>query len=246
MSRVPLRPSPLPFPFPLSAEEIAEKRRLILSHLTAADDGFSAVPVRSIKQATLDAMLRETDRSFLSGFLSGAYPGLPVTLSSRMTSAAGKFVYRKKQFRRADAEIRMSSDFLFRLNRGPFSLNGLTVQSPQLAFLVVFEHEVVHAVEYALYGRTDHASRFRSLAYGLFGHTDIRHSLPTRAQEQAERGIAVGSRVRFTAQGRALSGIVTYIGKTATVMVPSPGGGYLDRAGNRYVKYRVPLSLLRS
>ena len=236
----------MPFSFPLPAGAITEKRRLILSHLKAGDDGFCTIPIRSIRQSTLDSMLREIDRAYLAGFLARAYPGLPVTLSSRMTSAAGKFIYRKRQPRCADAEIRMSSDFLFRLGQGPFSLNGLTASSPQMAFLVVFEHEVIHAVEFALYGRTDHAARFKSLAFGLFGHTDIRHSLPTRAQEQAERGIAVGSRVRFTAQGRALSGIVSYIGKTATVMVPSAFGSYSDRRGNRYVKYRVPLPMLRT
>ena len=39
-------------------------------------------------------------------------------------------------------------------------------------------------------------------------------------------------------------GKITYIGKTATVMVPSAGGEYRDRSGRRYEKFRVPLSKL--
>lgn len=116
------------------------------------------------------------------------------------------------------AEIRMSGDFLFRLNKGPFLLNGLSVSTAQEAFLVVFEHELCHAAENALFGSTGHSSRFLSLAHGLFGHTDTRHSLPTRQQDAAKGGLFVGARVCFCYQGGILSGVVTYVGKTATVM----------------------------
>ena len=43
---------------------------------------------------------------------------------------------------------------------------------------------------------------------------------------------------------KSLGRIITYIGKTATVMVPSSRGEYRDRNGQRYVKYRIPLSRL--
>ena len=121
----------------------------------------------------------------------------------------------------------MSSDFLFRLKQGPFELNGLTASTAQEAFLIVFEHELCHAAENALYGSTGHSERFLSLAHGLFGHTKTTHDLPTRSSETAEKtGIVVGSRVVFPYEGRSLSGIVSYLGKTARVMVPDPRGTY--------------------
>lgn len=237
---------PLPFVFPLPPEEIRRRRAAILASLCSLDEGFCSIPVRSVRAATLDEMLRLYDGRFLSGFLRASFGTLRVTLSSRLTSAAGKFVYARSASKRLDnAEIRMSSDFLFRLSEGPFSLNGLSVATPQEAFLVVFEHELCHALETALFGSTGHSARFLALAGGLFGHTDVHHALPTRRAEAAEAGLTVGSRVCFSYEGRTLSGVLSYVGKTATVMVPSPRGPYRDRSGQRYVKYRVPLPLLR-
>lgn len=190
-------------------------------------------------------MLDLYDSLFFSGFLGRAYGKIDVTLSQRLTSSAGKFMYvRGGAARLSRAEIRMSGDFLFRLSEGPFLLNGLSVATPQEAFLVVFEHELCHAAENALFGSTGHSSRFLSLAHGLFGHNDTRHSLPTRMQEAASEGLSPGVRVCFCYQGSVLRGIVTYIGKTATVMVEDRSGAYRDRQGRRYSKYRVPLGHL--
>ena len=235
----------LPFPFPLEAEEIRKRRETILSRLCQADAGFAAVPVQRVQFRTLPAMLQLYDDAFLGGFLSRAFGSIDVTLSSRLTSSAGKFICdRRESVRMQHAEIRMSSDFLARLEKGPFSLNGLTAETPQEAFLIVFEHELCHALETALYGSTGHSKRFLSLAHGLFGHTATRHSLPTRRQEAAQTGLAVGRRARFAHQGRQLTGVITYVGKTATVMVPDSRGAYRDRQGHRYAKFSVPLPLL--
>ena len=197
-------------------------------------------------EMTLERMLSLYDDVFLGGFLARSFCSLSVTLSARLTSAAGKFIYSKSPIlRMRQAEIRMSSDFLTRLINGPFELNGLSAATPQEAFLLVFEHELCHALEVALYGQTGHAERFRQLAFGLFGHTATRHSLPTRRQEAAKDGFLVGSKVAFPYEGKRLTGTISYIGKTATVMVPSPFGDYRDRVGRRYDKYRVQLSELK-
>ena len=238
--------STFPFPFPLTDEDIRRRRTIILTAMLAMDEGFCAVPVQSVRSASLRALLDAYDRYFLSGWLRSAYGKIDVTLSSRLTSSAGKFIYTRNAARlTGKAEIRMSSDFLFRLNEGPFTLNGLTVATPQEAFLVVFEHELCHALEAALYGSTGHSKRFLALANGLFGHTATRHSLPTRRQEAAENGLSVGIKVSFPYEGKQFSGLIAYIGKTATVMVPSLRGAYRDKAGRRYAKYRVPLELLK-
>jgi len=234
-----------PFSFPLDASLINRHRAYILNALCSVDAGFCSLPVSSVKPETLRCMLKLYDTLFFSGVLADKLPALFVSLSSRMTSSAGKFICMRGSFRRIKhAEIRMSSDFLFRLEKGPFELNGLSASTPQEAFLIVFEHELCHALETILFGETGHSVRFLSLANGLFGHTAARHRLPTRRQVASDSGLIIGSRASFSYQGNTISGVVTYIGKMATVMVPSPHGDYRDKSGCRYIKYRVPLSNL--
>lgn len=236
-----------PFPFPLDPVDIARKRESILSFLCAHDKDFCATPIRALNQATLDAMLRAYDERYLCGFLDRKPGILRVTYSSRLTSSAGKFVCVKGPFGSIKhAEIRMSSDFFLRISKGPFYLNGLTALTPQEAFLMVFEHELCHALEALFFRSTGHSDRFRSLAFGLFGHTETKHRLPTRREDAAEIGLFVGQQVSFAYHGEILSGIIAYIGKTATVMVPFPGGMYRSSNGIRYEKYRVPLSRLKT
>lgn len=235
-----------PFAFPASPEEILNRRAQILASLCKMDEGFCQIPVRSVKVETLNALLRLYDEQFFSRYLARTYADMRVTLSFRLISAAGKFVYaRHAQKRLVKAEIRMSGDFLMRLEYGPFMLNGLTASTPQEAFLIVFEHELSHALEVALYGETGHSSRFLSLANRLFGHTATTHQLPTRKAEAAQSGIRVGAQCTFVYQNHPLKGQITYVGKTATVMVQTATGDYRDRYGRRYTKYRVPLSQIR-
>lgn len=236
----------IPFALPLEEGEIVRKRKAILTELLEFDEDFRSIPVRQIHPSTLKRMLARYDEMFFNGYVQQKLPLLEVTLSSRLISSAGKFFCIKGPFGRvSDAGIRLSSDFLYRMKDGPFELNGLCASTPQEAFLIVFEHELCHAVETALYGKTGHSARFLALAKGLFGHTATRHKLPTRRQEAFNNGLVVGMRVRFFCENRELSGFITYIGKTATVMVPDPRGEYKDRSGRRYTKYRVPLSKLQ-
>lgn len=235
----------LPFFCPLDDSRILILRRQILRDVCSSDAGFSTRPVSSIKHETLERILTLYDELFFSGFLVNKLPGIKVSLSSRMTSSAGKFICLRGPFRKIrQAEIRMSSDFIFRLKDGPFELNGLSADSPQEAFLIVFEHELCHAIETVLFGATGHSSRFMALANGLFGHTATRHRLPTRRQEAFDSGLKIGCCVSFSDHGQIKSGVITYVGKMATVMVPSVQGEYRDRNGRRYVKYRIPLSKL--
>ena len=233
----------IPFALPLEEGEILRKRAKILTDLLERDSGFSSIPVKQIDPSTMRHMLIKYDEFFFHGFIRQKLPSLKLSLSSRLISSAGKFIYRKGPFGRiTDAEIRLSSDFLFRMKDGPFELNGLCANTPQEAFLIVFEHELCHAAETALYGKTGHSSRFLTLVNGLFGHTATRHKLPTRRQEAHGCGLSVGMQARFCVNGAELYGIITYIGKTATIMVPDTAGSYKDRSGRRYTKYRVPLS----
>ena len=229
----------------MTEPEITRRRLLILSTLCASDNGFCTIPVSSVRKQTLNQILRLYDELFLAGFLEKFYGSIDVTLSNRLTSSAGKFIYtRNSTEQMSRVEIRMSGDFLFRLKQGPFVLNGLSASTAQEAFLVVFEHELCHAIENALYGSTGHSSRFLSLAHGLFGHKETKHNLPTRQQEAAAGGLHVGRKVCFHYHGGVLTGTISHIEKNATVMVKDPRGLYQDRTGQRYTKYRVPLEQL--
>ena len=229
-----------PFRFPSSPYEIAERRAQILSVLCRMDEGFRKTPVRSIRMNTLSVMLDAYDTLFFENKLKCAYRELKVTLSSRRTSTAGKFIYvRNCDTHLINAEIRMSSDFLMRLEKGPFRLNGMTASTPQEAFLIVFEHELCHALETMLYRETGHTKRFLSLANGLFGHTEMKHQLPTRKSEAAKMGIRVGACCEFEYQGRLYIGKIQRIGKRATVCVSSSGLYREQRT------FYVPLNLLK-
>lgn len=238
-------PETLPFLLPPSPDIIRQRRAAILATLCQMDEGFACVPVKEVQMQTLRMLLHLYDSLFLDRFLQNRYAEISVTLSSRLISAAGKLIYaRAPQKRLQKIEIRMSSDFLFRLRNGPFQLNGLTVATAQEAFLLVFEHELCHAVELALFGSTGHSRRFLMLANGLFGHTSVFHAMPTRQQEAAQDGIIVGRTARFSFQGRILTGRITYVGKSVTVMVPDTHGVYRGANGRRYTKYRVSLDQL--
>ncbi|MFR3407685.1 MAG: hypothetical protein ACLTV6_14810 [Christensenellales bacterium] len=134
----------LPFAFPLADDDILRRRATILTALCAADNGFCAAPVQSIRRQTLSQMLNLYDKLFFGGFLSHSYGQIDVTLSQRLISSAGKFIYtRGGVSRMCRAEIRMSGDFLFRLNKG--LICSMVFPCPlQEAFLVVFEHELCH------------------------------------------------------------------------------------------------------
>ena len=53
-----------------------------------------------------------------------------------------------------------------------------------------------------------------------------------------------GVRVCFPFKGKTLMGTITYVGKSASVMVEDRHGNYRDSHGKRYAKYHVPLELL--
>ena len=237
--------SRLPFLFPASNEDITTRRARILTRLLSMDEGFRTIPVRSVRRSTLIEMLRLYDEIFLGSYIARSYQSLEVTLSTRMTSCAGKFIFKRIGTGIPDTGvIRMSGDFLFRLKKGPFELNGLRADTPQEAFLIVFEHELCHAIEAAIDGKPGHSKRFMSLAGGLFGHTAFRHSLPTQKSEAVDAGFRVGCRVAFPYQGERLVGVISSLGRTASVMIPDRNGAYTDRAGRRYARYSVPYSRL--
>ncbi len=231
----------LPFAFPLDAQTIRAKRSAILCAAIERFPELRRVPPPRFPTAALPYLLAAYDASFLGGYLASRPQPVRISASTRMTRAAGTCTVTKQTRMPVSIEIRMGIDFLFRLGEGPFEANGLTFDTALEAFLSVLEHELCHALDVLLHRKLGgHGPHFRTLASGLFGHTECTHKLPTRAEEAARSGVGVGRWVQFDFEGRALRGQVTRVGKTATVMVPSPSGTWHDRQGGRYAKYLVP------
>ena len=234
-----------PFPCPLPADDALARRAAGKSAVLDAFPQLGHIPVSKLPADALPRLLYLYDQAFFQGLFADRLPGLHLAATSRMTRCAGKFCVTQERGHDPVTEIRMSSDFLFRLREGPFTVNGLSAADPLEAFMLVFEHELCHAAEWALTGSCDaHQAVFRALSRGLFHHRTCTHSLPTRAQEAAVQGVGVGAHVCFPYCEKNLTGIVSRVGKTASVMVPARGGVWHDKRGRQYDKYTVPLSLL--
>jgi hypothetical protein len=235
----------LPFPCPLSERTIRDQRAEILGQVLRAFPVLEVSPPPGIPLRALNFLLAAYDAAFFGGFLARNAGQLRITGSTRLVRAAGKCIVTKPPRESPRIEVRMGVDFLLRLGEGPFEVNGQRVATGLEAFLSVLEHELCHAADFLLYGgRLLHGPAFRGLATGLFGHTRCIHALPTRASEAAARGCGVGHWVRFEYQGRTLRGVVSRVGKTATVMVPSSKGAWTGADGRRYGKYAVPPAAL--
>jgi hypothetical protein len=89
------------------------------------------------------------------------------------------------------------------------------------------------------------AGPYRRAALGWFGHTATKHDLVTQGERAKEvYELRVGDRVRFPLGGEERVGILNRITQRATVLVEDARGEpYRD--GRRYLKFYVPLGLLK-
>lgn len=192
------------------------------------------------------------DRRFLGGLCRRAVAPARVSfrLSLKMTRTGGSTtLYRpRKGMSQGNLEIAVSSFLLFDgFNPADpdTSVAGLRCADRLEALQRVFEHELVHFVEYVATGKSDCSAKpFQEIAKALFGHRDFTHRLVTRRERAARQGIVVGTEVAFDFKGARLTGRVNRVTKRATVLVPDPKGApYAD--GRRYAKYYVPLGAVQ-
>ena len=189
------------------------------------------------------------DDRFLGGLCGRAVaPGkVRFRLSRRMTRAAGKATRFARPSGTADYELSVSTTLLFDgfgADDRSAIVAGLPCASRLEALQRIFEHEIVHLIEFVAWQKSScRGARFRQIASRLFRHKEYTHQLITRRERAAAMGVVVGSQVAFTLDGQRLVGRVNRITKRATVLVSDPGGQeYSD--GSRYTKYYVPLNAL--
>lgn len=228
-------------------ERINAWTREIGRELLAASPWIDAPDFTAIHPDDLAFLFKAYDRRFLKGLAHRRLaPGaLAFRLSSRMTRAGGKTTRRVRTDGATDYEIAISTEILFNGfadGDPPVSVAGIPCASRLEALQRIFEHEIVHLVEFLRTGESNcGAPPFQELAHRLFRHRSHTHSLITRAERAAQRGIRVGSRVAFMYQGARLVGRVNRVTKRATVLVEDPEDDrYSD--GRRYRKYYVPLA----
>ncbi len=240
--------------FCLPPADAARRAGVVRQELLARSPHVREGNFTRIATSDLRLLFELYDRRMFAGALTRALGGadgqiLGFRLSRRMTHAGGKTSFRPAPGPdRPRYEIVISSHLLFSNFHGPggpVAVNGLGCRDRLDALLRIFEHELVHLIEFLAAGtsscRTD---AFRRLARGLFGHTEVTHRLETPARRAARtHGLRVGDRVSFVFQGIRRKGRINRITKRATVLVEDPSGApYSD--GKRYLKFYVPLKHL--
>jgi hypothetical protein len=229
--------------------EIEDRFRRISEIVLAQSRHLREPNFNSIHPRDLEILFASCDRAIFGGYLSAVLGKTPLRfrLSSRMTSAGG----RTARFRSSDGNVRyeitIACGLLFQGfsdQDRPIHVCGLHCGSRLEALIRIFEHELVHLVEFLCWSHSNcSASRFQDIAGRLFGHRSHRHELITWKERAHASGIMRGSRVSFVFEGRRLQGRVNRVTKRATVLVEDAAGQrYSD--GHTYLAFYVPLAAL--
>jgi len=235
-------------------KEILKKRRLVGDLFTQRSANVKSPDIKVISDNDLALLFELYDHVFFQGWFADNFPGtLGFKLSRRMTKSAGiTSCPRNIDLSRPESmklEVRISLDFIFHYDivKGSHMVSGLPTKNSLQALQLVFEHELVHVMEFVHFRRSNcHQERFQTIARNLFGHTDSYHQLPTTQQIARQKlGIVPGDKISFPYEGKRLEGFIHRINKRATVMVSDQRGDFSDHKGNRYTKYYVPLSIIR-
>lgn len=236
-----------------SSAEIKKQREHIGMLLMDRSSSISSTDLGKISVADLKMLYELYEQIFFKGWIKQHWKGkLQFAISRQMTKTAGKTVCFKKSADNCDLalEVRISLPIIANYGtiEGHDLVGGIKSGSRLEALQLIFEHELVHVVEFICFGSSNcKGKRFQALAENLFGHHNNYHQLPTNNEIVRHRlGLAPGVWVEFDYQGAVLKGIISHIRKRAGVMVEDKNGAYQDRQGKRYSKYLVPLQLLRT
>lgn len=238
----------------LESKSAAYKRKIIKKHLISLSENIRCGEIKAISQEDLIILFKLYDKYFFNEYFKNNFKGkINFSLSNKMTRSAGKMIVSKNLASlKEDAEkyeLRIGVNFFFHYNelKRKKTVNGIETEDAVHALLMVFEHELIHLLEFYVYKESNcKKDRFKAIAHNIFGHTDVYHSLPTIREITGEKlGIKPGDRVCFVHNKNKIVGVVNSINKRASVMVPDNNGDYVDKYKNRYVKYYVPTNLLK-
>ena len=240
---------------------VAQRRDELRAFILRASPRINRPNFTHLDERDLQLLFTLTDLSFFAGGLAAVTrqaPGrsLAFRVSSRLTRAAGKTSSLQTppspgQPGSMRFEIAISATLLLESfhepNAPPILVCGCPCGDRLDALMRVFEHEMIHLVEFAVWGRSSCARpRFRDLARRVFDHVGFHHDLVTpREAARRRHAIRIGDRVKFNYEGRTLRGRVSRITRRATVLVADPAG-HLYSDGQHYIRYYVPVDRLQS
>lgn len=233
----------------LSPDEVGNRIEAIRSTILTESKCITSPDFTSISPSDLRHIFKLYDREFFSGDIANALGSTRVDfeLSGRLTRSAGKTAYYRSPTQRF--LIGVSTTLLFGCftdeDHRSIVCSGIVCRDRLDALLRVMEHELVHLIEFVLWGTSSCSrERFHSITLRTFAHTENVHSMITPVEKARQQlGIAPGVQVKFTMEGRILTGLVNRVTKRATVLVEGTEGRlYSD--GKRYEKYYVPLAML--
>jgi hypothetical protein len=214
------------------------------SHNIKSDD------FKSISERDLYLLYNLYDEVFLNSWFKNNFKGkIKLTLSRQLTRAAGNTRTSKNiafiKPEDLEFEIKISINHLMNFDktaRDKF-VGGVKVNNKLESLMLVFEHELCHVIEFIYYKKSScNKAIFKNLIYSLFGQTESTHKLVTRNEANfQDYGLLPGNYVIFEYSGEKLEGLITKINKRAVVMSPSNNGKYIDKLGQRYTKYYIPL-----
>lgn len=231
-------------------DTIKIKRNGVASGLMKESVNIKGTKIVKIADSDLEIMFRYYDQIFFDGWFRDNFKGkFRFALSRRMTRSAGITECPKNigtvKGELITIQIRLGVNLFFQYDslEGSKSVCGIDTCNSLEALQIVFEHEMCHALEFIIYNSSNcRARRFQEIANNLFGHTKSHHKLPTNRQIASQKlGINIGDKVNFIHDGKRVGGVVSGINRRATVMVRNIGGHFVDRVGNRYIKYYVPI-----
>ncbi|MFT5871668.1 MAG: hypothetical protein ACI8WT_000588 [Clostridium sp.] len=234
-------------------EQIVKKRNTIRNKFIIKSKNVKTGNIQCMSNEDLKILFDLYDEEFFQDYFSRSFKGsLIFSLSTRMTSAAGKTIYSRKikllHEEEESYEIRMGIKFFFqyyKVERDKI-VSGINTIDSLEAFQIVFEHELCHLIELHLYKQSSCKKlRFKTMVNNMFAHTEVYHQLPSQKEISSEKyGIVTGQKVSFVKEGKKYNGFIYKINKNATVMVKDKSGTYRDGDGNRYSKWYVPFGQL--
>lgn len=228
-------------------QTICEKRDIIRRELYAKSLNIQNGRIYGISKVDLRILFLLYDKYFFQEyFQENLKEKLEFSVSNRMTRAAGKTIFTRNRISLEEKyEIRMALTFFqkyYEVNRNK-KVSGIKTEDSLEAFMIVFEHELVHLLEIHVFKASSCAKQqFKILANRIFGHTSSYHELPTNKEIAYKKyGFKIGDRVKFDYNGEVSVGIIHKINKRVSVMVADKAGKYVDTKGNKYSKWYVPL-----
>lgn len=233
---------------------IQQKRKAVREGLFKNSENIKSGKIKSISHRDLRVLYEFYEEIFFDNWFRDNYKGqIRFDLSRRMTKSAGLTKCPKNVSELEPEQILITIcigvDFFFKYDHleGSKNVCGIKTTDSLEALQIVFEHEMVHALEFILFHNSNCGKeRFKNTVHNLFGHTESHHEIPTNKIIAREKlGINIGDKIEFAFEDKALVGYITNINKRATVMVENPHGIYLDSSGKKYMKYYVPLSCIK-